>query len=80
MDHPLGKYTQRLPPRNIFWPPKSFGGIEFIITKLHMLQVCTFERFVNLATSQVNLRVVFKSVLVCNKTILSKVLGSLQYL
>ena len=39
MDHPRecpGNIRGALPPRIIFRPPKVFGGIKFIVTKLHV--------------------------------------------
>ena len=41
MDHTRecrGNIRGTLPPRIIFRPPKAFGGIKFIVTKLHVLQ------------------------------------------
>ena len=42
-----GKLRGTLPPRIIFRPPKAFGGIKFIVTKLHVLQWLATLTFVD---------------------------------
>ena len=42
-----GKLRGTLPPRIIFRPPKAFGSIKFIITKLQVLQWLATLTFVD---------------------------------